>query len=197
VEPEGLVRLRQVHGSHVHLADAHVPTSAPPEADAAVSGERSRGMIVQVADCVPLLLADRSSGRVAVAHAGWRGTAEGVSQAALAALMDTGSVGSVVAAIGPSIGPCCYEVGPELRDRFREAGWTDQLDVWFEDRAGHWYLDLWRATTDQLAMRGVPREAIHVSGLCTSCHPKWFPSYRRDGVGAGRLAGFIRAEPSP
>jgi copper oxidase (laccase) domain-containing protein len=102
VEPEGLVRLRQVHGGHVHLADAHVPTSAPPEADAAVSGERSRGLIVQVADCVPLLLADRSSGRVAVAHAGWRGTAAGVSQAALAALVDTGSVGSVVAAIGPS-----------------------------------------------------------------------------------------------
>jgi YfiH family protein len=189
VEPEALVRLRQVHGNHVFFADRHVPSPGPPEADAAIGGDPSRALTVQVADCVPLLMTNASDGQVGVAHAGWRGTAAGIAMAASGAL---GEAATQVAAIGPSIGPCCYEVGAELLDRFRESGWTRGADGWFEQRAGRWYLDLWRANFDQLVKAGVPDESIHVSRLCTSCHPEWFPSYRRDGPGAGRLAGFIR-----
>jgi polyphenol oxidase len=190
VEPELLVRLRQVHGSQVFFADHHLPLPGPPDADAATSGDPSRALTVQVADCVPLLMAHGSSGHVGVAHAGWRGTAAGIALAASSAL---GDGAGQVAAIGPSIGPCCYEVGAELRDRFRDGGWARGADDWFEQRAGRWYLDLWRANVDQLVAAGVPARAIHVSRLCTSCHPDWFPSYRRDGAGAGRLAGVIRA----
>ncbi len=190
VDSEMLVRLRQVHGSQVFFADHHPPSPGPPDADAAVCGDPLRVLTVQVADCVPLLLADGSSGQVGVAHAGWRGTAAGIALAASSAL---GDGAGQVAAIGPSIGPCCYEVGAELRDRFRDSGWTRVGDDWFEQRAGRWYLDLWRANFDQLVKAGVPDESIYVSRLCTSCHPDWFPSYRRDGTGAGRLAGFIRA----
>jgi len=190
VEPEQLVRLRQVHGSQVFFADVQPPPPGPPDADAAVCGDPSRALTVQVADCVPLLLADVSSGQVGVAHAGWRGTAAGIALAAAGAL---GDGAGQVAAIGPSIGPCCYEVGAELRDRFRDSGWARGGDDWFEQRAGRWYLDLWSANVDQLVKAGVPAESIHVSRLCTSCHPDWFPSYRRDGPGAGRIAGVIRA----
>jgi YfiH family protein len=190
VEAELLVRLRQVHGNQVYLADRHLPSPGPPDADAAVCGDSSGALAVQVADCVPLVMANDSSGQVGVAHAGWRGTAAGIALAASHAL---GDGGRQVAAIGPSIGPCCYEVGAELRDRFRDSGWTHVGDDWFEQRAGRWYLDLWRANFDQLVKAGVPAESIYVSRLCTSCHPDWFPSYRRDGAGAGRLAGFIRA----
>lgn len=190
VEPEALVRMRQVHGNHVFFADRHLPSPGPPEADAALTGDPSRALAVQVADCVPLLMANKSGGQVGVAHAGWRGTAAGIALAASAAL---GDGARQVAAIGPSIGPCCYEVGPELLDRFRDQGWTGSVDDWFEQRAGRWYLDMWRANFDQLVKAGVPDESIFVSRLCTSCHPDWFPSYRRDGAGAGRLAGFIRA----
>jgi YfiH family protein len=189
VDPENLVRLRQVHGNQVFYADRHAPSPGQPEADAAVAGDPLRALTVQVADCVPLLIADASSGEVGVAHAGWRGTAAGVALAASGAL---GAAREQIAAIGPSIGPCCYEVGAELLDRFRERGWTRGADDWFEQRAGHWYLDLWRANFDQLVKAGVPDEAIFVSRLCTSCHSDWFPSYRRDGAGAGRLAGYIR-----
>jgi YfiH family protein len=190
VEPEMLVRLRQVHGNQVHLADDHRPSPGPPEADAAVSRDRARGLAVQVADCVPLLLADASTGAVAAAHAGWRGTAAGIARATTGAL---GPASQLVAAVGPSIGPCCYEVGPELVDAFREGGWVRGADDWFEQRAGRWYLDLWQATHDQLVSAGVPAASISISRLCTFCHSDWFPSYRRDGAGAGRLAGFICA----
>ena len=84
-------------------------------------------------------------------------------------------------------------MGAELRDRFRDSGWKRGVDDWFEQRAGRWYLDLWRANVDQLVRAGVPAQSINVSRLCTSCHPDWFPSYRRDGAGAGRIAGVIRA----
>jgi YfiH family protein len=188
IESEMLVRLRQVHGNQVFLADRHLPMPGPPEGDAATSGDPWRALTVQVADCVPLLMAS-GSGEVAVAHAGWRGTAAGVAMAASRAL---GDATRQIAAIGPSIGPCCYEVGAELRDRVRDGGWPRGADDWFEQRAGRWYLDLWRANFDQLVNAGVEAESIHVSRLCTFCHPDWFPSYRRDGTGAGRLAGFIR-----
>jgi YfiH family protein len=190
VEPEMLVRLRQVHGGDVFFADLQPPLPGPPAADAAVCGDPSRALTVQVADCVPLLIADVSSGQVGVAHAGWRGTAAGIALAAASALGDRDGQ---VAAIGPSIGPCCYEVGKELRERFRDSGWTRGADDWFERRGGRWHLDLWRANVDQLVKAGVPADSIHVSRLCTSCHPDWFPSYRRDGPGAGRIAGVIRA----
>jgi YfiH family protein len=190
VEAERLVRLRQVHGSQVFFADRQPASPGPPDADAAVSGDASRALTVQVADCVPLLIADVSSGQVGVAHAGWRGTAAGIAPAAATAL---GDGAGQVAAIGPSIGPCCYEVGVELRDRFHDSGWTRSGDDWFEHRSGRWYLDLWRANFDQLVKAGVPAESIHVSRLCTACYPDWFPSYRRDGPGAGRIAGVIRA----
>ena len=190
VQHERLVRLRQVHGSQVFFADRRPASPGPPDADAAVGGYPSRALTVQVADCVPLLIADVSSGEVGVAHAGWRGTAAGIAVAAASALGDRDGQ---VAAIGPSIGPCCYEVGAELRDRFRDSGWTRAGDDWFEQRSGRWYLDLWRANFDQLVKAGVPAESIHVSRLCTACYPDWFPSYRRDGPGAGRIAGVIRA----
>ena len=94
---------------------------------------------------------------------------------------------------GPSIGPCCYTVGAELMEAFRGAG-QDHADLgrWFR-HGERLQLDLWTANRDQLEAAGVPASAIHVSGLCTACHPDWFYSYRREGAAAGRLVGFIRA----
>jgi copper oxidase (laccase) domain-containing protein len=119
----------------------------------------------------------------------------GICRGAVAAMMLNLGAPPVdlCAAIGPSIGPCCYEVGAELIDAFRLAGHTqEQVAAWFHRRNGSWYLDLWRANADQLAAAGVPRSAIHLSRLCTACHPVWFDSYRRDGASTGRLAAYIR-----
>lgn len=188
-----LVRLRQVHGTGIHLAPA--PPCGTPEADIAFSDDPGTAVAVQVADCVPLLLADRSGAFVAAAHAGWRGTAAEVAGIAVRGLSDHYgiSAASLTAAIGPSIGPCCYEVGGELVAAFESRGWTRaQVERWFSQRDGRLHLDLWRASRDQLERAGVPTDRIFVSRLCTACHAGWFHSYRREGAGTGRLAGFIR-----
>jgi purine-nucleoside/S-methyl-5'-thioadenosine phosphorylase / adenosine deaminase len=189
-----LVRLRQVHGAVVHCPNATRPVADRPSADAALSSDVGILLTVQVADCAPIVFGDTSTNTVAVAHAGWRGTAAGIAGATLSALArHRVRMSDVVAAIGPSIGPCCYRVGAELVDAFRDAGWPKETATWFEQRADGWYLDLWRANLDQLVQQGVSRDAVHVAGLCTACHPDWFFSYRREGAGTGRMAAYIRS----
>jgi len=186
--------VHQVHGAaviDVRPGEAH----ERPQADGLVSGDPSLMLSVRVADCAALLIADRRRGAVAAVHAGWRGTAAGIAAAAVAQLrqLHRSDPRDLVAALGPSIGPCCYTVGEELIEAFREAGQDDvDLGRWFrhDERLE---LDLWTANRDQLEAAGVPGSAIYVSGLCTACHPEWFYSYRREGTAAGRLVGFIRA----
>jgi YfiH family protein len=190
---DNIVRLSQVHGSAVHVV---APESRGiPEADIVVSDAADRAIAVQVADCAPLLTTDRSGRFVAASHAGWRGTSTDVAGVTVRALTERYSVPAdgLTSAIGPCIGPCCYEVGEELVGAFQAAGWgSADRDRWFLRREGRLYLDIWRANADQLRQAGVPDAQIHVSRLCTSCHPGWFYSFRRDGAGTGRLAGFIR-----
>jgi polyphenol oxidase len=200
VGPASLVRLHQVHEASVHVAaSTHASTpSSPhspvfPRADIAVSDTPGIAVAVQVADCVPLLIAG-PRGLVAAAHAGWRGTAANVAGRAVEALVERGSnVSQLLAAIGPSIGACCYEVGAEVNESFGRAGWSaGQRERWFSTRERSLRLDLWGANRDQLIASGVPAANVHVSGLCTSCHTEWFHSYRRDGAGTGRMAAFIK-----
>ena len=145
---------------------------------------------VQAADCVPLLLLDSRSGAVAAAHAGWRGTAAGVAQSTTRAMAQHFGTraADLIVAIGPSIGPCCYQVGEELLAYFGSDGRR-----WFYRLAGSWMLNLWSANRDQLLEAGVKSENIHVAELCTAMHADLFDSYRRDGTGAGRMAAAIRA----
>jgi hypothetical protein len=151
---------------------------------------------------------------VAAVHAGWRGTAADAARSAVEALAHHfGSAPEhLVAAIGPSIGPCCYRVGQDVRAAFEAAGARDgSIDAWFsETPAGSalrgvpgtdpsasgggpaLFLDTWRANADQLRRAGVPAGQIHVSRVCTSCHRDTFHSYRVDGERAGRMVGIIR-----
>jgi hypothetical protein len=120
----------------------------------------------------------------------------------------------LVAAIGPSIGPCCYEVGADVRDRFRATTVSaTAIARWFHDQARptssnpsmpglsssprpeHWYFDPWAATRDGLEAAGVPSQQIHVAMLCTASHADMFCSHRRDGPPAGRMAAAIRCAP--
>jgi YfiH family protein len=200
VPVDRLVRLKQVHGNQAVVIrrgeDGWRRSSVPSEADILLSDDPGIALAVQVADCVPLLFADRRTGAVAAAHAGWRGTAANVAATTVAALgREFGSrPGDLVVAHGPSIGACCYVVGEELIESFRRAGCGDQVDRWFlKDVEGDLRLDLWAANRDQLAAAGVPPANVHQSRLCTASHPALFASYRRDGPGTGRLAGVIRA----
>ena len=193
LSPDKVVRLSQVHGNAVHVATSH--PCGTPEADIVLSDAADRVVAVQVADCAPILTADRSGRFVAASHAGWRGTAADVAGVTVRALADRhrAEPDTLSVAIGPCIGPCCYEVGEEIVAAFGVKGWSeDDCMGWFVRRTGTLFLDLWRANADQLERAGVPAAQIFVSGLCTACHPGWFYSYRREGAGTGRLAGFIR-----
>lgn len=202
------VGLVQVHGREVHIVRRGVtPPAGRLEADALVSDDPDVAIAVRAADCVPLLLADRRTGAVAAVHAGWRGTAAGVAPAALARMHDVFGVEArdVVVAIGPSIGPCCYEVGPELVDAFAAAGHARHLiDRWFLARPPargaprgtpppRLRLDVAAANRDQLVLAGVAEDSIHTAGLCTAMHLETLTSYRAEGERAGRLAAVIRA----
>lgn len=197
VEPPALVRLRQVHGISVFNVRASEARQASydrwPEADIATTCDPSVAVSVRAADCVPVLLADSESGAVAAVHAGWRGTAAGVVIEAVNALARTYGIKreNVIAAIGPSIGPCCYTVGEELTAKFAR---HSESTLWFVRREGL-RLDLWRATRDQLLRAGLAPDHIHACELCTFDLPELFPSYRRDRDGAGRLVAAIRPNP--
>ena len=100
----------------------------------------------------------------------------------------------LIAAIGPCLGPCCGEMGPEVVDMFRAAGHDEgRIERWFETGAsGRPHFDLWRANREQLEGAGLRPDRIFTSGLCTRSHPDVFHSYRAKGSGAGRMLGIIR-----
>lgn len=211
------VRLQQVHGAAIIVAD-RLPRAAQavlPEADIVLAREASRVIAVQGADCVPMLVADRRLGVAAAAHAGWRGLAQGVPRIAIEAMV--ASFGSnpsdLIVATGPSVGACCYEVGPDVQAAFAHAGWpADVLNRWFvpaaradagnppmpglvrEPKPGHAFFDGWACAQEQVRLAGVPAEQIFGAGLCTASHDV-LCSYRRDGAAAGRIAGVIRPAP--
>jgi hypothetical protein len=193
------MRVRQVHGARVRvLRKGEIgprDVAGKPEADAIVSNAPDLLLSVQVADCVPILMADARSGSVAAVHAGWRGTAAGVARAAVDAMAREfgASPADVIAAIGPSIGPCCYTVGTNVLNAFRERGASDHdLSRWFLSGAnGALTLDLWAANHAQLLKAGLDGDRVHVCRLCTQTHRDIFESYRVDGERAGRMAAII------
>jgi len=196
VEPDHLVRLRQVHAAECVVVGDETRMGEPSEGDIILTSSRRHAVLVQAADCVPILIADPGTRAVAAVHAGWRGMAARAPLVAVDALAKHfgADPGALVAAVGPSIGPCCYEVGAELREVFEAAGHQPAvLDRWFiRDGNGRVVLDLWLAARSLLEAAGVPPDRIYACGLCTAARNSRFPSYRIEGPAAGRLAAWIR-----
>jgi YfiH family protein len=197
VPADRLRLIKQVHGIHVAVArPSEDPLWTRPQADIIVTDDPSVAIGVRVADCAPVLLYDPVKGAVGAAHAGWRGTASGAAAAAVRAMKINfrSHASDLVAAIGPSLGACCGEVGPEVVEAFR-AGGADRasLAAWFTPGTGdRSFLDLERANRDQLEAAGLYPESIFASGLCTKTHRDRLHSYRGDGDAAGRMVAAIR-----
>lgn len=170
------VQPRQIHSGRCIRADEF---QSGIEADAEYSGFRQDLLSVLTADCVPILMY-HPDGLVAAVHAGWRGLKNGIIPNTLAQLP-----AGPVAAIGPAIGPCCYEVNEDLSEYFRQAYGSDVIHAIEGNKPR---IDLVAVATLQLRQAGV-RE-IEISHLCTFCHPDLFFSYRRDGS-SGRMMSFI------
>lgn len=182
-----VVRVRQVHGDVVVRADA--PFGRWPEADAVWTDRAGVLLGVAAADCVPLLVAD-PGGRIGAAHAGWAGTSREVARRLVAAMHAAGAdPARMVAAVGPSIGPCCYTVGPDRVAAIRERLGA-LADRALRDRDGEIVFDLWSANAEQLREAGVGR--VETSGICTRCGGEDLWSYRaRERVGLGLGLGFV------
>lgn len=183
---EPVAFLRQVHSADVVAVERG---GLAGEADVLVTSRAGLPLAVFSADCLPIVVYDPDGRRLAMAHAGWRGTVEAAARAAALALTKVGAApGRLLAAIGPSIGPCCYEVDAPVIREFATAypsmweRWTSQT------HAGRFMLDLWTANEDVLAAAGLDRARIDNPRLCTACHPELLYSYRKGN--RGRLVTF-------
>jgi YfiH family protein len=182
--------LTQIHGTRVFDADrAASQSSVDPQADAAITRKSGSVLAVLVADCMPILLCRRDGTGVAAAHAGWRGLAAGVVEAAADALGASGD--ALLAWLGPAIGPSHFEVGDEVRAAFL-AHDARASGAFTRNARGRWQCDLYQLARQRLQALGV--NAIHGQRRCTYDERESFFSYRRDG-GTGRFAALIWMDP--
>ena len=178
-----LFLLRQVHGARL----VEAPWAESPEADAAMTRRAGCLVGIRTADCLPVLVADPVLRVAAAAHAGWRGTVAGVCGRAVESLLAQGArPRDLVAAIGPGIGACCYEVGAQV-----VAAFVGSASAVFETGGERPHLNLRSTNRRQLEAAGVDASRIHDVDECTVCRPDLYHSYRRDGAASGRMISYI------
>lgn len=177
-----LATLHQVHSAE--CVEAGGRSGQLGRGDALLEDRPGALVAVKTADCIPVLLVDERNHAVAAVHAGWRGAAARIAQRAVEAMGRRFGTRpeDLHAAVGPGIGPCCYEVGPEVARQFGGSGRT--------------HLDLPAINRQQLTEIGIPESRIYVSHLCTMCRPGEFHSFRRDKEAAGRLYSFAGIRPA-
>lgn len=197
VAPDQLLLVKQVHGIQAAVAGRGRTVGwARPEADIIVTDDPHVAIGVRVADCAPVLLFDPARNAVGAVHAGWRGAAAAAAAAGVLAMTREFQTrpADVIAAIGPCLGQCCGEVGPEVVEAFRAGGaGAVSIEAWFRPGEGdRSFLDLERANRDQLERAGLRSDNIFGSGLCTKTHHDRLHSYRAERNAAGRLLAAIR-----
>jgi YfiH family protein len=197
IEKEKFLYASQVHSGDVKIIDSTAIAKdvlvQNPRTDATITALPGICLMVMVADCVPVLLFDPVKKVSAVIHAGWRGTVHHITSNTIHAMVIHYGCdpSDILAGIGPSIGPCCYEVGEDVRDFVGESfGTTDGYLIRKNDTSKP-HFDLWYANQKQLADNGVKPENIETSGLCTMCHSEIFFSSRASGGVTGRFAAGI------
>ena len=196
---------KQIHSANI----AHVPQGydggAFDDVDALITDARQTPLVILTADCAAIFLYDPHHHAMGVVHAGWRGTVAGIAADTVRRMHDSfGTVpGDVVACIGPSIGPCCYEVGDEVINAVSDAlpDFTDEVLVEPDMasagsfrgsvNAGRKHFDLWRANEILLSQVGIPETNIEISRLCTACRTDLFYSHRAEKGITGRFGGIM------
>jgi len=188
-----LATLSQIHSDLVHIIEESGDQRNQREGDALMTRVPGIALGILVADCFPILLADPDSGAVAAVHSGWRGTASRILAKTVMAL--EARIGSrpahLLAAVGPGIRACCFEVGTEVAQRVADSHPGADLALPLTDRPGKYLLNLPRALGIQLAQSGVQPDRVFDLGVCTRCNPQDFFSYRAEGPRAGRQMAVI------
>lgn len=199
-ELEDAILGQQVHGERVAVVGegergrgALDRGTAIPATDALVTDVSGIPLMIRVADCVPLLLLDPRRRAIGVTHAGWQGTIANITQKTVAAMVSAFGCrpGDIMAGIGPSIGPCCYEVDEVVLAPLRGAFpgiWPKLVEL---KGNGKGMLDLWEANRAQLLEAGLNEEKIEVAKICTGCRRDLFYSERKDGRPTGRFGAAL------
>ncbi len=185
-----LATVRQVHGTEVHPVAGAGPQGM--DADALIGRGPGTAMAILVADCAPVFLLDPRTGAVGLAHAGWRGTAGGIAARTVAAMGEAYGCrpGDLLAAVGPAIGPCCYEVDEPVLARLRaSAPWW--AEVVRPGRPGHAHLDVPGANLRVLRDAGLDPARVAVAPMCTACDRDRLFSHRASGGRTGRMAAVL------
>lgn len=189
------VTVNQVHGTDLLIIDSanrDFGHFLKLECDGIITNQPGVMIGISVADCFPILLLDPVKRIAAALHAGWKGTARGMARKgveAMTQLFDSRPA-DILAAVGPGIGACCYEVDAPVKEAFGASGVSWDL-VAAAGGEGKWRLDLEAANREQLLLAGLTEENIEVAGECVSCNHDLYFSYRRDNGETGRQVGFI------
>lgn len=180
----------QVHGDHIETIPPEYSGCYPKkiETDGLMTQVPGAVITIHTADCVPIFLAGKGNKAVCLIHAGWKGTALGIAQKGLQQFMAAYCLepGNIAAVIGPAIEQNCYQVGPEVADRFCPA-------VKISEGGGRWRLDLKAENRNQLLQAGLPPDDVYVSELCTFCRQGMLHSYRREKELKGQMISFMEA----
>lgn len=202
ISEASIFRLRQVHGPRVVSVRNIHPAGRPalpedwPEGDALLTDEKGPALALSTADCVPVFLLDPDRPAVGAVHAGWRGSVENICAAAIRRMhSDFGTDPSRLRVLlGPSVGPCCYPVGPDVAHRAALA--APHPDLFLSPGSeGGWVLNLRMLNERQILCCGVPAENVRHVEICTSCRPDLFFSVRRDGEPTGRQIALTGLAP--
>jgi polyphenol oxidase len=191
LDPLRVFQVTQVHGADVVVARGERDTMFDQRADALVAIEPGIAVGVRVADCVPILLADPKGGGVAAVHAGWRGLVAGVIENAVSLAREQGAE-LTLAAIGPCIEACCFEVGRDVGEQIAKASTPEAITRIDGDKA---HVDLRRAARHKLVALGFMQANVEDVRGCTKHDAERFFSHRRDGEHAGRHLAVIACQP--
>ena len=189
--PISVYAVWQVHSADVICTGAPRPAHTPHQkADAILTDRPEVSLFMRFADCVPILFYDPVKQVVGVAHAGWRGTVEGITSRTVETMLDVYGCKStnILAAIGPAIGSHHYEVGPEVAEQVQDSFGTESASLLLSDN-GAVHFDLWSANRLQLERMGL--RMIEMSGICTACHPEDWYSHRGEHGKTGRFGALI------
>ena len=191
IRHDSIVFPEQCHTANIYVI-YYLPNGELAETDGLVTGLRNVCLCIETADCVPVLLYDPVKRVAGLAHAGWRGTLEGITRKTVETMINTLSSKpqNVYAAIGPSIGPEVYETGNEVAALFME-NINHGKHVVIKKERGRYHLDLWKANELQLLSLGIPSSQVENSGLCSFSNNNSLFSARRDGIETGRMVSGI------